>query len=114
MRKNWQFLFLLIFFQTNLDGFMIYFFYGFQPMFFLKDFLLGLTFLSFMLQEPFRDRLNQLGRELGIAVIFCMAGFFALGVLEVYNPNAAGLTRGLLGLKLMYMKLVKHQEFLKA
>lgn len=86
-----------------IDGFLVYFFFTFKPMFFARDIFPALTFLFFMLQEPFRDALNELGRELGILVFFSMAALLTVGILQIYNPESPGLIRGLLGIKLMFL-----------
>lgn len=103
MGKNWRTLFILVFLHMLIDGFIVYFFYSNSIFLFLRDLIPALAFLFFMLQEPFRDWLDRLGQELGIMVVFCMAIFFLVGILEIYNPLSPGLTRGILGLKLLFI-----------
>ncbi len=103
MRKGWRILFVLIFLEIFVDGFFVYCFFFYTGMHFIKDFVLALTFLFFLLQEPFQEWFNRLGKELGAGAVFCMFALITTGILSIFNAETPSLIRGLLGLKLQFL-----------
>ncbi len=99
----WRNFFLFMVLQIIIDGFMIKFFFPNVIWHFVKDFLLVLTFIFFVLGEPVKNALNSFGNRVGIGVVMTMSALFLVGLAQVFNPLSPGLVRGLLGLKLMFL-----------
>jgi hypothetical protein len=99
----WRLMLPILCVQILVDGFFIYWIYQFKGMHFVKDALLILTYLFLFMKEPVRLWFDRLGKAMGPGVVFAMGMLAVIGLLQIFNPLAPGLLRGILGLKIMFL-----------
>lgn len=66
-----------------------------------KDIFLGIVYFFFVINEPVGQVVGEFRRRVGTGAWLAACGFFLIAFFQIFNPMAAGLTLGLLGLKVL-------------